>query len=76
MTDVRYFDTPAHPLGLVTHPDWSSVRDRWNERHCAKVMREARPQQSRWTAVDRDCAIAGCIVVAVSLIAALLSLAA
>lgn len=42
MTALSYFDTPAHPLGLVTHPDWDAVRDRWNELYCAKILNAAR----------------------------------
>jgi len=30
-----------HPLGVAYHPEWRSVRDRWNARYCAAVMEQA-----------------------------------
>lgn len=34
-----------HPItGALSNPEWDSVRDRWNERYCAQVMADARPE--------------------------------
>lgn len=47
MTPLAYFDTPAHPLGLVTHPDWDDVRDRWNALYCARILNAARDDRDQ-----------------------------
>lgn len=47
MTALSYFDTPAHPLGIVTHPNWDAVRDRWNALYCARIMNAARDDRDQ-----------------------------
>ena len=47
MTTLSYFDTPAHPLGIVTHPDWDAVRDRWNTLYCASILNAARDDRDQ-----------------------------
>ena len=47
MTTLSYFDTPAHPLGIVTHPNWDAVRDRWNELYCASILNAARDDRDQ-----------------------------
>jgi len=47
MTALSYYDTPAHPLGLVTHPDWDAVRDRWRALYCASVLNQARDDRDQ-----------------------------
>ena len=47
MTTLSYFDTPAHPLGIVTHPDWDVVRDRWNALYCASILNAARDDRDQ-----------------------------
>lgn len=44
MTDFLH-DYPAHPTGIVVHPEWSNVRDRWNTLHCNRVMNEAQERE-------------------------------
>ena len=41
MTDFLH-DYPAHPTGIVVHPEWPSVRDRWNALYCNRIVNEAR----------------------------------
>lgn len=47
MNDTRYYDQRAHPLGLVTHPEWDGVRDAYNERLCNAIKRERAPEEPK-----------------------------
>lgn len=41
MTDTLH----EHPMGIVVHPEWSSVRDRWNTLYCNQIVNKTREQE-------------------------------
>ena len=55
-----------HPLGVAYHPEWRSVRDRWNARYCAAVMEQAakkRVEADRPLISNRTVASAAVVIV-------------
>lgn len=61
MTDFLH-DYPPHPRGIVVHPEWSSVRDRWNTLYCNRVMNEAQEKEE----ADREPTNSGVFIVIVA----------